>query len=92
MVKKAGPIVRRRWKKENGGEKMMELGAIVRVDHPQHPFNGCVGKVVGRRGNRTPDDMWILIYFASKMRSYLVPESILSVQPPALTPAEKALH
>jgi hypothetical protein len=77
---------------ENGGDKMMELGTIVMVDHPRHPFNGCVGKVVGRRGNRTPDDMWILIYFADKMRSYLVPESILSMQKPEPAPDDKALH
>jgi hypothetical protein len=48
--------------------------------------------VVGRRGNRTPDDMWILIYFADKMRSYLVPESILSVQTSAPAPSDKPLH
>lgn len=71
---------------------MMELGDIVMVDHPRHPFNGCVGKVVGRRGNRTPDDMWILIYFASKMRSYLVPESILCVQKEEPAPSGKAMH
>jgi hypothetical protein len=78
--------------KECGGDKMMELGTIVMVDHPKHPFNGCVGKVVGRRGNRTPDDMWILIYFADKMRSYLVPESILSVQTPEPPPSDRPLH
>ena len=71
---------------------MMELGDIVMVDHPRHPFNGCVGKVVGRRGNRTPDDMWILIYFASKMRSYLVPESILCLQKEEPAPSGKAMH
>jgi ribosomal protein L21E len=71
---------------------MMELGTIVMVDHPRHPFHGCVGKVVGRRGNRTPDDMWILIYFASKMRSYLVPESILSTPKTEITPADQPLH
>lgn len=71
---------------------MVELGTIVMVDHPRHPFNGCVGKVVGRRGNRAPGDMWILIYFASKMRSYLVPESILSVQTSGPDLSDKALH
>jgi hypothetical protein len=79
-------------KKYDGGERMMELGDIVMVDHPRHPFNGCVGKVVGRRGNRTPDDMWILIYFASKMRSYLVPESILCLQKEEPAPSGKAMH
>lgn len=71
---------------------MMELGSIVMVDHPRHPFHGCMGKVVGRRGNRTPEDIWILIYFASKMRSYLIPESILRVQPAEPDPAGRSLH
>lgn len=71
---------------------MMELGTIVMVDHPRHPFNGCVGKVVGRRGKRTPDDMWILIYFASKMRSYLVPESMLSQQKTEPALSDKFVH
>ncbi|MDD5475877.1 MAG: hypothetical protein PHU03_05115 [Syntrophales bacterium] len=71
---------------------MMELGTIVVVDHPKHPLNGLEGKVVGRRGNRTPDDMWILIYFASKMRSYLVPESILSFQSPDNRGSEEGMH
>ncbi|MFH1079398.1 MAG: hypothetical protein V1766_03910 [Pseudomonadota bacterium] len=71
---------------------MMELGTVVMVDHPRHPFYGCVGKVVGRRGNRTPDDMWLLIYFASKMRSYLVPESILSPQKMEPILPDKSMH
>jgi hypothetical protein len=36
--------------------------------------------------------MWILIYFADKMRSYLVPESMLSVQKPEPAPSDKPLH
>ena len=56
-----------------------DLGVVV-VDHPRHPFHGLVGKVIGRRGNRTPDDLWMLIFFSSKMRSYLIPESILRVE------------
>ena len=58
----------------------MELGDMVVVDHPRHPFHGLVGKEIGRRGNRTPDDLWMLIFFSSKMRSYLIPESILRVE------------
>lgn len=46
----------------------MDLGDLVVIDHPKHPFNGCVGKVVGKRGYRKPDDLWMLIYVASKMR------------------------
>ena len=58
----------------------MELGDMVVVDHTRHPFHGLVVKVIGRRGNRTPDDLWMLIFFSSKMRSYLIPESILRVE------------
>ena len=70
----------------------MELGDIVVIDHPPHPFNGCMGRVVGRRGNRTLDDLWILIYIASKMRSYLVPESILRLEKKNPESATEAIH
>jgi len=55
----------------------MDLGDFVIVDHPRHPLYGCEGKIIGKRGKRTPDDFWILIYVGSKMRDYLVPESML---------------
>lgn len=55
----------------------MDLGDTVVIDHPRHPFHGCVGKIIGKRGNRTPDDLWILVYVASKMRDYLIPQSML---------------
>jgi hypothetical protein len=58
----------------------MDLGDMVVIDHPRHPFNGCLGKIVGRRGNRTPDDLWILVYIASKSRDYLIPESMLRLE------------
>jgi hypothetical protein len=51
-----------------------------------------MGRVVGRRGNRTPDDLWILIYIASKMRSYLVPESILRLEKKKPEAATEAIH
>jgi len=57
----------------------MDLGDIVVIDHPRHPFHGCIGKIIGKRGSRTADDMWILVYIASKMRDYLIPESMLRV-------------
>jgi hypothetical protein len=62
------------------GEKKMDLGDMVVIDHPRHPFNGCVGKIIGKRGNRTPDDPWILLYIVSQMRDYLVPQSILRLE------------
>jgi hypothetical protein len=58
----------------------MDLGDLVVIDHPKHPLNGYLGKIVGRRGNRTPDDIWMLIYIAAKMRSYLVPQSMLRLE------------
>ena len=63
-----------------GRRKKMDLGDMVVVDNPGHPFYGCEGKIVGKRGNRAPNDLWILIYIASKMRSYLVPQSMLRVK------------
>ena len=55
----------------------MDLGDMVVVNHPRHPLYGCEGKIIGKRGKRTPDDIWILIYIVSKMRDYLVPQSML---------------
>jgi hypothetical protein len=63
-----------------GRRKKMDLGDMVIVDNPAHPFYGCEGKIVGKRGSRAPNDLWILIYIASKMRSYLVPQSMLRVK------------
>ncbi len=56
---------------------MMELGDLVVVDHERHPLNGCKGKVVGRRGSRGEEDTWILVYVPARMRSFLIPQSIL---------------
>jgi hypothetical protein len=61
----------------NEEKKKMDLGDMVVVDHPRHPLYGCEGKIIGKRGKRTPDDLWILIYIVSKMRDYLVPQSML---------------
>ena len=58
----------------------MDLGDLVVIDNPRHPLYRCVGKIVGKRGKRTEDDIWILIYVASKMRDYLVPQSMLRLQ------------
>ena len=61
----------------NEEKRKMDLGDMVVVDHPRHPLYGCEGKIIGKRGKRTPDDLWILIYIVSKMRDYLVPQSML---------------
>ncbi len=56
----------------------MELGDLVLVNHPRHPLCGCVGKIVGKRGAAAPGDLWLLVYVPSRMRSYLIPESMLT--------------
>lgn len=58
----------------------MELGDMVVIDNPRHPLYGCVGKIIGKRGKRAPDDLWILIYVGAKMRDYLVPQSMLRLE------------
>jgi hypothetical protein len=58
----------------------MDLGDMVVIDHPGHPLHGFVGKIVGRRGYRAPDDYWMFIYVASKMRGYLIPQSFLRIR------------
>lgn len=55
----------------------MEVGELVLVAERRHPLHGCVGKIIGRRGARPPDDTWILVYLPARMRSYLIPESFL---------------
>jgi len=60
-------------------EGTMDLGDLVLVNHPRHPLCGCVGKIIGKRGERAPGDLWMLVYIPSRMRSYLIPESLLMV-------------
>jgi hypothetical protein len=57
----------------------MELGDLVLVHSRRHPLCGCVGKIVGRRGEMVPGDPWMLVYVPSRMRSYLIPQSMLKV-------------
>ncbi len=57
----------------------MDLGNLVVIDHPRHPLCGCVGKIIGKRGERAPGDIWMLVYVPSRMRSYLIPESMLKI-------------
>ncbi len=55
----------------------MEYGDIVIVNNPGHPFYNYVGKIVGRRGKRNPDDILMLVLINN--RSYIIPESMLSI-------------
>ncbi len=54
----------------------MEYGDLVIINHPQHPFYNYVGKIVGRRGKRSPDEVLMLVLINQK--SYIIPESMLS--------------
>jgi hypothetical protein len=58
----------------------MDLGDHVLVNDPRHPLNGLQGKIVGRRGLRVPDDLWLLVYVPSRMRSFLIPQSMLTME------------
>ncbi|MDD5170832.1 MAG: hypothetical protein PHN75_18600 [Syntrophales bacterium] len=58
----------------------MELGDIVVVDNPRHPFCGRTGKIIGRRGEYAAGDPWFLIYVPAHMRSFLVPQSMLRLE------------
>ncbi len=58
----------------------MDLGDLVLVNDPRHPLNGLQGKIVGRRGLRVPDDLWMLVYVPSRMRSFLIPQSMLKME------------
>ncbi|MCR4399582.1 MAG: hypothetical protein QHH05_05915 [Syntrophomonadaceae bacterium] len=55
----------------------MEIGNLVTIVGSGHPLQGMRGKVIGRRGQRGPDDTWILVFVDQRMRSYLIPESML---------------
>ncbi|HOF06239.1 MAG TPA: hypothetical protein PK175_07315 [Syntrophales bacterium] len=66
----------------------MELGDIVMVDNPRHPFYGRTGKIIGRRGLYGENDPWFLIYVPSHMRSFLVPQSMLCLEKDASVTVE----
>jgi hypothetical protein len=55
----------------------MELGTFVVVEHRGHPLNRLVGKIVGKRGEYAPGDLWCLVFVLNRGRSYLIPESML---------------
>ena len=55
----------------------MDLGDLVAIDSPMHPLKGFSGRIVGRRGECAPGDIWLLIYVRDRARSYLVPRSMV---------------
>lgn len=56
----------------------MELGDRVRVSQQRHPFYNYTGVVVGKRGQRVPGDLMLLVLLNN--RSYLIPESMLVLE------------
>lgn len=70
----------------------MELGDFVRVCNPRHPLHCLGGKIVGKRGNCAPNDLWCLVYFPARMRSHLVPESMLKLDEAPLPEGPSFLH
>ena len=67
-------IVRKGFYRE---DSQMELGTFVVVEHRGHPLNRLVGKIVGKRGEYMPGDLWCLVFVLNRGRSYLIPESML---------------
>ena len=65
----------------------MEPGDFIVVNNKRHPLNGCRGKVVGRRGACGKEDTWILVYVPARMRSYLIPQSLLVPDEAVVGPA-----
>jgi hypothetical protein len=55
----------------------MEIGTRVVVCESKHPLFNFKGSIVGRRGPKGPDDMWLLIYIDNRGRSYLIPKSMV---------------
>lgn len=59
---------------------MMELGEMVVVEQPGHPYNRRTGKVIGRRGEYAPGDPWLMVLVDIERRCFLFPQSMLRLQ------------
>jgi hypothetical protein len=55
----------------------MQIGDRLVVCDPKHPFYEFTGTLIGFRGKRTPDDVWLLILIDNRGRSYLIPQSMV---------------
>lgn len=55
----------------------MDIGDRVVICEPRHPLFNFKGSVVGRRGPKGPDDIWLLVYVADRGRSFLIPKSMV---------------
>lgn len=57
----------------------MDLGDRVVVDQPGHPHHRKTGRIVGRRGERAPGEIWYLVFIELNRRSFLFTGSMLRV-------------
>ena len=57
----------------------MEIGDRVVICESRHPLYNFKGSVVGRRGPKGPDDIWLLVYVDNRGRSYLIPRSMVRI-------------
>ena len=65
----------------------MELGDHVIISEPKHPFYKFTGKIVGKRGFRVPGDVMLLILVNERQRSFLIPESMVTLLEDAIPPS-----
>lgn len=60
----------------------MEIGDRMVICDPKHPLYHFEGTLIGFRGKKPPDDVWLLIFVDNRGRSYLIPQSMVKVLPP----------
>lgn len=60
----------------------MQIGDRVVICEPKHPFYHFEGTLIGFRGKKSPDDVWLLILIDNRSRSYLIPQSMVKSLPP----------
>ncbi|MCX5780447.1 MAG: hypothetical protein NTV45_06445 [Firmicutes bacterium] len=60
----------------------MQIGDRLIVCDPKHPFCDFTGTLIGFRGKRSPDDVWLLILIDNRGRSYLIPQSMVKALSP----------
>ncbi|NLN86247.1 MAG: hypothetical protein GX133_01340 [Syntrophomonadaceae bacterium] len=57
----------------------MDIGDRVVICESRHPLYNFKGSVVGRRGPKGPDDIWLLVYVDDRGRSFLIPKSMVRI-------------
>ena len=59
----------------------MRIGDRVVICEAKHPFHDFEGTLIGFRGKKPPDDVWLLILIDNRGRSYLIPQSMVKALP-----------